>query len=61
MLKDLMNKAKDTLGDLGIDDLGDIKKLAESDEAKKALKTLIKFLEDNDKDTVVAVLKKLVD
>ncbi len=37
MLKDLMNKAKDTLGDLGIDDLGDIKKLAESDEAKKAL------------------------
>lgn len=61
MLKDLMNAAKDKLEDLGIDDLSDLKKLAESDEAKKALKSLIAFLEKNDKDTVVALLKKLID
>jgi len=60
MFKDIMNAAKDKLEDLGIDELSDLKKLAESDEAKKALKSLIAFLEKNDKDTVVALLKKLV-
>ena len=60
MLDKLANLAKDKLDDLGIDDLGDLKKLAESEVAKKALNALIKFLEKNDKDTVVKVLKALV-
>ena len=60
MLKNIMNVAKDKLDDFGIDDLGDIKKLAESAEGKKIINALIKFLEKNDKDTVVSVLKKLV-
>lgn len=61
MLDKIVGLAKDKLDDLGIDDLGDIKKLAETPEAKKALKALIAFLEKNDKETVVKLLKKLVD
>ena len=61
MLKDLVNMAKDKLDDAGINDLNDIKKLAESESAKKSLKSLIAFLEKNDKDTVVKLLKTLVD
>ena len=60
MVKNIMNAAKDKLDDFGIDDIGDIKKLADSAEGKKIINGLIKFLEKNDKDTVVAVLKKLV-
>ena len=60
MLKNIMNAAKDKLDDIGIDDIGDIKKLAESAEGKKIINALIKFLEKNDKDTIVAILKKLV-
>ncbi|MBE6681425.1 MAG: hypothetical protein E7600_03965 [Ruminococcaceae bacterium] len=59
MLKDLVNKAKDKLDDVGIDDLADLKKLAEKPEVKKALNALISFLEKNDKDTVVKVLKSI--
>lgn len=59
MLKDLVNKAKDKLDDVGIDDLADLKKAAEKPEVKKALNALISFLEKNDKDTVVKVLKTI--
>ncbi len=60
MLKDLMDKAKDKLDDFGIDGLDDIKKLAESPAAKQGLNALISFLEKNDKDTVVKVLKSII-
>lgn len=60
MFKDLMDKAKDKLDDFGIDGIDDIKKLAESPAAKQGLNALIGFLEKNDKDTVVKVLKSIV-
>ena len=60
MFKDLMDKAKDKLDDFGIDGIDDIKKLADSPAAKQGLNALISFLEKNDKDTVVKVLKSIV-
>lgn len=60
MLKDLVNKAKDVLEDAGIDDLDDIKRIAQSEEAKKVIEAVIKILEKNDKDTVVKVLKSII-
>ncbi|MBO4949592.1 MAG: hypothetical protein J6E38_01080 [Clostridia bacterium] len=60
MLKDLVNKAKDVLEDAGIDDLDDIKKIAQSEEAKKVIEAVIKILEKNDKDTVVKILKSII-
>ena len=59
MFKDLMDKAKDKLDDFGIDGIDDIKKLADSPAAKQGLNALISFLEKNDKDTVVKVLKSI--
>lgn len=60
MFDKIMDLAKDKLDDLGIDGLDDIKALAEKPEVKKALNALISFLEKNDKDTVVKVLKQIV-
>lgn len=60
MLKDLVNKAKDVLEDAGIDDLDDIKRIAQSEEAKKVIEAVIKILEKNDKDTVVKILKSII-
>lgn len=60
MFNDLMDKAKDKLDDFGIDGIDDIKKLADSPAAKQGLNALISFLEKNDKDTVVKVLKSIV-
>ncbi len=60
MLKDLVNKAKDVLEDAGIDDLDDIKRIAQSEEAKKVIEAVIKILEKNDKDTVVKILKSVI-
>lgn len=60
MLKGLADFAKDKLDDFGIDGIDDIKKLAESPAAKQGLNALISFLEKNDKDTVVKVLKSIV-
>lgn len=60
MFDKIMDLAKDKLDDFGIDGIDDIKKLAESPAAKQGLNALIDFLEKNDKDTVVKVLKSIV-